>query len=78
MKIKFNSDVKLSLNKTLKLHNTAIVIRSVFVKHGKFYPQVYFNECLYGLWMLEYNRIDISEGIDIKKTNASKECKIRQ
>ena len=26
--------------------------------------------------MLEYDRIDISEGIDIKKTNASKECKI--
>ena len=26
--------------------------------------------------MLEYNRIDISQGIDIKKTNASKECKI--
>ena len=26
--------------------------------------------------MLEYDRIDISEGIDIKKTNASKECDI--
>ena len=26
--------------------------------------------------MLEYDRIDISEGIDIKKTSASKECKI--
>ena len=26
--------------------------------------------------MLEYNRIDISEGIDISKTNASKECHI--
>ena len=26
--------------------------------------------------MLEYDRIDISEGINIKKTNASKECKI--
>ena len=26
--------------------------------------------------MLEYNRIDISEGIDINKTHASKECKI--
>ena len=26
--------------------------------------------------MLEYNRIDISEGIDINKTDASKECKI--
>ena len=26
--------------------------------------------------MLDYDRIDISEGIDIKKTNASKECDI--
>ena len=26
--------------------------------------------------MLEYDRIDILEGIDIKKTNASKECKV--
>ena len=26
--------------------------------------------------MLQYNRIDISEGIDIEKTNKSKECKI--
>ena len=26
--------------------------------------------------MLEYDRIDISEGTDISKTNASKECKI--
>ena len=26
--------------------------------------------------MLEYDRIDISEGTDIEKTNASKECKI--
>ena len=26
--------------------------------------------------MLEYNRIDISEGIDTNKTSASKECNI--
>ena len=26
--------------------------------------------------MLEYDRIDISEGIDIKKTNESKECDV--
>ena len=26
--------------------------------------------------MLHYNRIDISEGIDINKANASKQCKI--
>ena len=26
--------------------------------------------------MLEYNRIDISKGIDVNKTSASKECNI--
>ena len=26
--------------------------------------------------MLEYNRIDVSEGVDNNKTNTSKECKI--
>ena len=26
--------------------------------------------------MLEYDRIDVSEGIDVNKTNASKECDI--
>ena len=49
MKIKFNSDDNLPLNKTLKLHNMTIVIRSVFEEHGKFYPQVYLDECLYEL-----------------------------
>ena len=36
MKIKFNSDDNLPLNKTLKLYNMTIVIRSVFEEHGKF------------------------------------------
>ena len=49
MKIKFNSDENLPLNKTLKLHNMTIVIRSVFEEHGKFYPQVCLDECLYEL-----------------------------
>ena len=49
MKIKFNSDDNLPLNKTLKLHNMTIVIRSVFEEHGKFYLQVYLDECLYEL-----------------------------
>ena len=31
---------------------------------------------LYELKMLEYDRIDISEGIDVNKTNASKKCDI--
>ena len=49
MKIKFNSDDNLPLNKRLKLHNMTIVIRSFFEEHGKFYRQVYLDECLYEL-----------------------------
>ena len=49
MKIKFNSDDNLPLNKTLKLYNITIVIRFVFEEHGKFYPQVYLDDFLYKL-----------------------------
>ena len=41
MKIKFNSDDNLPLNKPLKLHAMTIIIRSVFEENGKFYPQVF-------------------------------------
>ena len=51
-----------------------IIVRSAFEDEGKFFPQAYLDECLYELQRLEYDRIDISEGIDINKTNASKEC----
>ena len=76
MKIKFNSDDDLPLNRILKLHNLTIVVSSVFQENGKYYPQVFLDECLYELQMLEYDRIDISEGIDINKTNTSKESDI--
>ena len=60
------------LNKILKLHNLIIVVRSVFQEDNKYYPQVFENECLYELKILEYDKIDVSEGIDVNKTNASK------
>ena len=41
MKIKFNSDDDLPLNKPLKFHLMTITIRSVFEEDGKFYPQVF-------------------------------------
>ena len=41
MKIKFNSADNLPLNKTLKLYNMAIVIRSVFEEDGKYYYQFF-------------------------------------
>ena len=76
MKIKFNRDYKLSLNKPLKLQLLTIIVRCVFEEHGKFYWQLFLDYCLYEVWMLEYNRIDISEGIDVNKTSASKEYDI--
>ena len=49
MKIKFNSDDNLPLNKTLKLHNLAVFVRSIFHKNNKYYPQVFLHEFLYEL-----------------------------
>ena len=49
MKIKFNSDDNLPLNKILRLHNSTIVFRSVFQEDNKLYPQIFLYECLYEL-----------------------------
>ena len=49
MKIKFNSDDDLSLNKELKFHNITITIRSVFEEDGKLYLQVFLDDTLYEL-----------------------------
>ena len=43
MKIKFNSDDDIPLNKVLNFHNLTIVIRSIFENDGKYYPQVYLD-----------------------------------
>ena len=59
----------------LKLHMLLVIVRSVF-KGSKYYPQVFLDECSYEVNMLEYDRIDISKGTDINKTNASKECHV--
>ena len=49
MKIKYNSDDNLPLNKPLKFHNMIITNRSVFQKDGKRYPQVFLDDTLYKL-----------------------------
>ena len=45
MKIKFNSDDKLPLNKQLKFLSVTIVIRS----DAKYYPQDFLDDCFYEL-----------------------------
>ena len=49
MKIKFNSDDDLPLNKPLKFHNMTITIRSVFEENSKLYPQAFLDDTLYEL-----------------------------
>ena len=49
MKIKFNSDNNLALNKIVKLRMVTIVVRSIFEENGKFYSQTFLDECLYEL-----------------------------
>ena len=49
MKIKFSSSDDLPLNKALKLHAMTIIIRSVFEENGKYYPQIFLDECLHEL-----------------------------
>ena len=49
MKIKYNSDDNLPLNKPLTFHNMIITNRSVFQKDGKRYPQVFLDDTLYKL-----------------------------
>ena len=47
MKIKFNSDDDLPLNKILKLDMSPIIVRSAFEEDGKYYPQIFLDECLH-------------------------------
>ena len=49
MKIKFISDDNFPLNKPLKFHSMAVIIRSVFAEDGKLYPQVFPDNTLYEL-----------------------------
>ena len=67
-----------------------LTIRSIFEEDGKLYPQVFLDDTLYELnvrvkktlvakrciKMLGYDCIDISEGIDVNKTNLSNEYNI--
>ena len=47
MKIKFNSDDYLLLNKILKLHMLTVIVKSVFEEDSKNYPQFFLDEGLY-------------------------------
>ena len=49
MKIEFSSDDNLPLKKPLKFHLMTIIIRCVFSKGVKFYPQLFLDDPFYQL-----------------------------
>ena len=49
MKIKFNFDDNLPLNKPLKFHLMTIIIRCDFSEGGNVYPQLFLDDALYEL-----------------------------
>ena len=49
LKIKFNSDDDLPLNKSLKFRLMTITIRCVFKEDNELYPQVFLDDTLYEL-----------------------------
>ena len=69
MKIKFDSDDYLPLNKQIKFPTMMIVVRSAAEEDCKFYPQFFLR------WMFVWLK-NTSEGTDINKTNESKEYDI--
>ena len=46
IKIKFDSDDNLPLNKVLKFDAVIIIIRSVSEKDGNYYPQIFLDDAL--------------------------------
>ena len=47
MKIKFNSNDELALNKTIEIPSIIIVVRALFHENNKYYPEVFLDQCLY-------------------------------
>ena len=49
MKLKFDSDNKLPLNKKIEVPSMIIVSGAVFHRNNKYHPQIFLDECLYNL-----------------------------
>ena len=49
MKIKFNSDDELPLNKMIEILTMAIVLSAAYNENNKYHPQFFLGKCLYKL-----------------------------
>ena len=64
MKIKFNLDDKLPLNKIIEIPTITKVVTAIFLENSKYYPQVFLDEYLYKTQNIESK--DKIKEIDIK------------
>ena len=51
MKIRFEFDYGLALGKVLNIPLCVVTARSVFEENGKYYPQVYLEDCFLSAFM---------------------------
>ena len=47
MKIKFESNNIFPIDKDVNIYTTTIMIRAIFTKDGKYYPQLFLDDGLY-------------------------------
>ena len=69
MKSKFFSDNILPLNKAIEIYIMTIIARAVFHEKKKILSTHFFRRMLIQIIKC-YDRIDVSEGIDVNKTSA--------
>ena len=57
MKIKFDSDDNLPLNKMIEIHIATIVVRTIVYENIKDYEQIFLDECLHKIykWKVKIN-----------------------
>ena len=46
-KLRFNSDIDLPIDILIEFHSLVINVSWVIEKDGKYYPEIYLDECLY-------------------------------
>ena len=47
MKVKFDADDELPLNKTIEIRSMIIFVRAAFHENNIYYPRAFLDECLY-------------------------------
>ena len=57
MKIKFNTDDELPLNKMIKMSTMTIVVKAIFLENKNYYPHVFLDGCLCKIykWKVKIN-----------------------